>query len=64
MGMFTCLRCLRRCESHDGDSVVDPTNNGEMIHESCLTDEELYAIENEEFWENIKSKGAKNEIHN
>jgi len=44
MGMLICNRCEAYKDSHDGDTVVDPTDDSEMICETCLTDEELEAL--------------------
>ena len=45
MGTYYCQRCDNHGDSKDGASVEDPTNELEMIHESCLTEDELADIQ-------------------
>ena len=48
MGCFLCMRCMRHIEK-GGECVPDPDEGGgEMIHEHCLTEEELEEIEIDE----------------
>ena len=49
MGIYYCHRCDNYGESKDGASVEDPTNELEMIHEDCLTEEEILELEREEY---------------
>ena len=49
MGIFRCNRCETEKESHDGDCVVDPTDETKMICEDCLTEEEILGLEAEEY---------------
>lgn len=48
MGMFFCHRCDFVGNSKGGDAVEDPTDETEMIHESCLTEKEREEIEDGE----------------
>lgn len=40
MGIFRCARCGEVGDSKGGDAIEDPNDETEMIHESCLTDDE------------------------